>query len=52
MERSSKKQQILQDLKKFVLSKAPSLYFVDEEDRVENLLKTYLHLSTQAKLFI
>jgi AAA+ superfamily predicted ATPase len=36
----SQKQQILQDLKKFVLSKASIVYIVsDEEDRVEGLLK-------------
>jgi AAA+ superfamily predicted ATPase len=40
MEESSKKQQILQDLKKFVLSKASIVYIQsDEEDRVESLLK-------------
>ncbi len=40
MEEPSKKQQILQDLKKFILSKASIVYVLsDEEDRVEGLLK-------------
>jgi hypothetical protein len=40
MNEISRKQQILQDLKKFVLSKATIIYIVsDEEDRVEGLLK-------------
>ncbi len=54
MEEFSKKQQILQDLKKFILSKASIVYILsDEEDRVEALLK---ELSTtfqpKPKLFI
>jgi hypothetical protein len=40
MEKISQKQQILQDLGKFVLSKASIIYMIsDEEDRVEGLLK-------------
>jgi AAA+ superfamily predicted ATPase len=40
MEEISKKQQILQDLKKFILSKTSIVYIQsDEEDRVEGLLK-------------
>jgi AAA+ superfamily predicted ATPase len=40
MEEISKKQQILQDLKKFILSKTSIVYVQsDEEDRVEGLLK-------------
>lgn len=40
MNGSSQKQQILQDLKKFILSKASIVYLLsDEEDRVESLLK-------------
>jgi SpoVK/Ycf46/Vps4 family AAA+-type ATPase len=40
MEETSKKQQILQDLKKFILSKTSIVYIQsDEEDRVEDLLK-------------
>src|SRR4030043_1766135 len=40
MEETSKKQQILQDLKKFILSKASIVYILsDEEDRVEGLLR-------------
>jgi len=40
MEEPSQKQQILQDLKKFILSKASIVYILsDEEDRVEGLLK-------------
>src|SRR4030066_463197 len=40
MNEISRKQQILQDLKKFVLSKATIIYIVsDEEDRMEGLLK-------------
>src|SRR4030066_1555717 len=40
MEEPSKKQQILQDLKKFILSKTSIVYIQsDEEDRVEGLLK-------------
>jgi SpoVK/Ycf46/Vps4 family AAA+-type ATPase len=40
MEDSTKKQQILQDLKKFILSKTSIVYILsDEEDRVEGLLK-------------
>ncbi|MDI7261930.1 MAG: AAA family ATPase [Thermodesulfobacteriota bacterium] len=54
MEELSKKQQILQDLKKIILSKASIVYILsDEEDRVEGLLK---ELSTtfqpRPKLFI
>jgi len=40
MDELSRKQQILQDLKKFVLSKASIVYILsDEEDRLEGLLK-------------
>ncbi|MBP1698081.1 MAG: family ATPase, partial [Deltaproteobacteria bacterium] len=40
MEETSKKQQILQDLKRFILSKTSIVYIQsDEEDRVEGLLK-------------
>jgi hypothetical protein len=40
MNEASKKQQILQDLRKIVLSKASIVYILsDEEDRVEGLLK-------------
>jgi SpoVK/Ycf46/Vps4 family AAA+-type ATPase len=40
MNEISKKQQILQDLRKFVLSKASIVYILsDEEDRIEGLLK-------------
>jgi SpoVK/Ycf46/Vps4 family AAA+-type ATPase len=40
MEEPSKKQQILQDLKKFILAKASIVYILsDEEDRIEGLLK-------------
>lgn len=54
MDEPPKKQQILQDLKKFVLSKSSIVYIVtDEEDRVEGLLK---ELSTsfqpRPKIFI
>jgi SpoVK/Ycf46/Vps4 family AAA+-type ATPase len=54
MEESSKKQQILQDLKKFVLSKASIVYILsDEEDRVENLLKDLTStFQPKPKLFI
>ncbi len=49
MEELSKKQQILQDLKKLVLAKASIIYVIsDEEDRFENLLKE-LSLSFQPK---
>jgi SpoVK/Ycf46/Vps4 family AAA+-type ATPase len=40
MEEPSKKKQILQDLRKFILAKASIVYILsDEEDRVEGLLK-------------
>jgi SpoVK/Ycf46/Vps4 family AAA+-type ATPase len=54
MEETSKKQQILQDLKKFVLSKASIVYILsDEEDRVENLLKDLTStFQPKPKLFI
>ena len=40
MNGTSQKQVILQDLKKFILSKASIVYLLsDEEDRVEALLK-------------
>ncbi len=42
MEELSKKQQILQDFKRLVLSKASIVYILsDEEDRLENLLKEW-----------
>ncbi len=54
MEESSKKQQILQDLKKFILSKASIVYILsDEEDRVESLLKDLTStFQPKPKLFI
>jgi SpoVK/Ycf46/Vps4 family AAA+-type ATPase len=54
MDESSKKQQILQDLKKFVLSKASIIYIQsDEEDRVETLLKELSStFQPRPKLFI
>src|SRR5512139_2009751 len=54
MEEPSKKQQILQDLKKFILSKASIVYILsDEEDRVENLLKDLTStFQPKPKLFI
>ena len=54
MEELSKKQQILQDLKKFILSKASIVYILsDEEDRVENLLKELTAtFQPKPKLFI
>src|SRR4030067_378415 len=40
MDEPSKKQQILQDLKKLILSKVSIVYILsDEEDRMEGLLK-------------
>ena len=50
----SRKQQILQDLKKFVLSKASIIYIIsDEEDRVESLLKELTStFQPKPKLFI
>ncbi len=50
----SKKQQILQDLKKFVLSKVSIVYILsDEEDRVEGLLKELsATFQPRPKLFI
>jgi SpoVK/Ycf46/Vps4 family AAA+-type ATPase len=54
MEETSKKQQILQDLKKFILSKASIVYILsDEEDRVEGLLKELsATFQPKPKLFI
>jgi SpoVK/Ycf46/Vps4 family AAA+-type ATPase len=54
MDELSKKQQILQDLKKFVLSKASIVYIQsDEEDRVETLLKELSStFQPRPKLFI
>jgi len=54
MEELSKKQQILQDLKKFILSKASIVYILsDEEDRVESLLKELTAtFQPKPKLFI
>jgi len=54
MDELSKKQQILQDLKKFVLSKTSIVYIQsDEEDRVETLLKELSStFQPRPKLFI
>jgi SpoVK/Ycf46/Vps4 family AAA+-type ATPase len=54
MEEPSKKQQILQDLKKFILSKTSIVYVLsDEEDRVESLLKELTStFQPKPKLFI
>ncbi len=54
MEEPSKRQQILQDLKKFVLSKASIVYILsDEEDRLEGFLKEILtSFQPKPKLFI
>ena len=54
MEESSKKYQILQDLKKFILSKASIVYILsDEEDRVEGLIKELTStFQPKPKLFI
>ena len=54
MEELSKKQQILRDLKKFILSKASIVYVLsDEEDRVEGLLKELsATFQPKPKLFI
>ncbi|HUL31425.1 MAG TPA: hypothetical protein VLZ03_13320 [Thermodesulfobacteriota bacterium] len=54
MEETSKKQQILQDLKKFILSKTSIVYIQsDEEDRVESLLKELsATFQPKPKLFI
>jgi len=54
MDEPSKKQQILQDLRKFVLSKASIVYILsDEEDRVEVLLKELSStFQPRPKLFI
>jgi SpoVK/Ycf46/Vps4 family AAA+-type ATPase len=54
MEETSKKQQILQDLKKFILSKTSIVYIQsDEEDRVEGLLKELsATFQPKPKLFI
>jgi SpoVK/Ycf46/Vps4 family AAA+-type ATPase len=54
MNEISKKQQILLDLKKFVLSKASIVYIVsDEEDRMEGLLKELSStFQPKPKLFI
>ena len=50
----SQKQQILQDLRRFVLAKASIVYILsDEEDRVEGLLKELsAHFQPKPKLFI
>jgi SpoVK/Ycf46/Vps4 family AAA+-type ATPase len=54
MNEVSKKQQILQDLKKFVLSKVSIVYILsDEEDRIEGLLKELSStFQPKPKLFI
>ncbi len=54
MEEPSKKQQILQDLKKFILAKASIVYILsDEEDRIEGLLKELnATFQPKPKLFI
>ena len=54
MDEPSKKQQILQDLKKLFLSKASIVYILsDEEDRVEGLLKELAStFQPRPKLFI
>jgi SpoVK/Ycf46/Vps4 family AAA+-type ATPase len=54
MEEPSKKQQILQELKKFILSKTSIVYILsDEEDRVESLLKELTStFQPKPKLFI
>jgi AAA+ superfamily predicted ATPase len=54
MDETSKKQQILQDLKKIILSKASIVYLLsDEEDRVEGLLKELTSsFQPRPKLFI
>jgi SpoVK/Ycf46/Vps4 family AAA+-type ATPase len=54
MEETSRKQEILQDLKKLVLSKASIVYILsDEEDRVESLLKELsATFQPRPKLFI
>ncbi len=54
MDEPSKKQQIFQDLKKMVLSKASIVYILsDEEDRLESLLKEFsATLQPRPKLFI
>ena len=54
MEEISRKQQILLDLKKFVLSKTSIVYIQsDEEDRVEALLKDLsATFQPKPKLFI
>ena len=54
MDEPSKKQQILQDFKKFVLSKASIVYILsDEEDRVEGLLKELCSaFQPRPKLFV
>ncbi len=54
MNGSSQKQQIFQDLKKFILSKASLVYILsDEEDRVESLFKELVAtFQPKPKLFI
>lgn len=54
MDETSKKQQILQDLKKFILSKTSIVYILsDEEDRMEGLLKELsATFQPRPKLFI
>lgn len=54
MEETSRKQKILQDLKKLVLAKSSIIYVVsDEEDRFENLLKELsVGFHPKPKLFI
>jgi SpoVK/Ycf46/Vps4 family AAA+-type ATPase len=54
LEKTSQKQQILQEFKKFVLSKASIVYILsDEEDRVEDLLKELIaSFQPRPKLFV
>jgi ATP-dependent 26S proteasome regulatory subunit len=54
MEKTSQKQQILQDLRKLILSKASIVHILsDEEDRIEGLLKELIAtFQPKPKLFI
>jgi hypothetical protein len=54
MNETSQKQQIFQDLKKFILSKASIVYLLsDEEDRVESLFKELIAtFQSKPKLYI
>lgn len=54
MDQPSKKQQILQDFKRLILSKASIVYILsDEEDRVETLLKEFAAtFQPRPKLFV